>query len=520
MVIAHLPQKTAGLLVFSFLLCGVSAAHGAEHSQLWGSSGELWSPASRLPDFSYAGYQRGERTLPRAAAQANVKDFGARGDGQTDDTDAFRKAVETAAGKTILVPAGKYVITDFVTIRSSGTVLRGEGPDRSVLYFPKPLEAVKPNLGATTSGRPTSNYSWSGGFVEVRGDFSKGALSAAAAPASRGDLELVVDHPDRFAAGDEVRLVLRDTPDNSLARYLYAEDSGPVDNLEGKLSATFLARVVAVDEAGRRVRFDRPLRWDVRLAWEPQLFSAQSDVEEVGIEGLAFEFPVTPYEGHFTEQGYNAIAFRGVRNCWVRNVAVRHADSGMFVHGHNVTLSGILIESERRPGPDRNSTGHHGVTLSGTDCLLTDFELRTRFIHDITMTRGSAGNVTMNGRAVDLALDHHRYAPHANLFTNLDAGEGRRLFQSGGGARLGWHCAAWETFWNIRAQQPQRWPGAGSREPWSCSLINLVGLSTQESSTLDRDGRWFEALSPDRLSPPNLYEAQLGRRLQQPVAAP
>jgi hypothetical protein len=519
MFLAQLPKRAACLLAWASVTWGAASAGAQEFSQLWGEHGELWSTASRLPDFSYAGYGRGERPIPAAPAQANVKDFGARGDGQSDDTVAFRRAVDAAAGKTILVPAGKYVITDFVTIRASGTVLQGEGPERSVLYFPTPLETIKPNPGATTTGRPTSNYSWSGGFIEVRGEFSDRPLSQVTTSSARGERELAVDHPECFRAGLEVRLVVRDTPDNSLARCLYAGDSGPVDNLEGKLAATFLARVVDVEEKARRLRLDRPLRWDVRLEWDPQLYSAESSVEEVGIEGLAFEFPVTPYAGHFTEQGYNAIALRGVRNCWVRDVAIRHSDSGVFVSGHNVTLSGIVLESERRSDGERNSTGHHGVTLGGTDCLLSDFDFGTRFIHDITMTRGSAGNVAMNGRGVDLALDHHRYAPHANLFTNLDAGEGSRLFQSGGGAELGWHCGAWETFWNIRTRQPQRWPGAGSREPWSCDRINLVGVVTQEPSRLDPQGRWLETIAPERLSPPNLYEAQLAARLKARTAA-
>jgi hypothetical protein len=421
------------------VLASAAASFAGEPSQLWGERGERWSADARLPDFSYAGYHRGQRPLPTLEPQANVKDFGARGDGRSDDTAAFQRAVKEAAGKAILVPAGKYVITDAVVIEDSGTVLVGEGPQRSVLYFPTPLEEIRPNRGATTSGRPTSNYSWSGGFFEIRGDLADRPLSAVTAPAKRGDEALAVDAADRLRPGEDVRLVLRDTRDNSLAVHLYAGDSGPVENLNGRLTETFLARVVSVDKSQGRVRLDRPLRCDVRPEWKPQLFPAASGVEEAGIEGLAFEFPVTPYEGHFTELGYNAIALRSARNCWVRNVVIRHADSGIFANGHNVTLTGVVLESDRRQDSGRGSTGHHGVTLSGTDCLLEDFDFRTRFIHDITVTRGSAGNVVMNGRGVDLALDHHRNAPHANLYTNIDAGEGRRLFQSGGGAKLGWH---------------------------------------------------------------------------------
>ena len=150
------------------LECGTgffAVAAGDETSALWGRAGERWEPAGRLPDFSYAGYQRGESPLPERTPDVSVTDFGAVGDGRIDDTAAFQKALLEAQGKTIGIPAGRYVITDILTISESSTVLQGAGPQLTVLYVPKPLESIRPNMGATTTGQPTSNYSWSGGIV-------------------------------------------------------------------------------------------------------------------------------------------------------------------------------------------------------------------------------------------------------------------------------------------------------------------------------------------------------------------
>jgi hypothetical protein len=50
--------------------------------------------------------------MAQPAAQFNVKNFGAAGDGQRTDTDAINKAIQTASdsgGGTVLVPAGTYV---------------------------------------------------------------------------------------------------------------------------------------------------------------------------------------------------------------------------------------------------------------------------------------------------------------------------------------------------------------------------------------------------------------------------
>ena len=51
----------------------------------------------------------------------SVEDFGAVGDGVTDDTVAIRKAVET--GNNVYFPTGKYLVTEQITVSSSGQTL-------------------------------------------------------------------------------------------------------------------------------------------------------------------------------------------------------------------------------------------------------------------------------------------------------------------------------------------------------------------------------------------------------------
>jgi hypothetical protein len=496
------------LVIDGIVACPSHAAQpDARTSLLWGEGGERWDPAGRLTDFSYAGYHRGERPLPGRNADVSVKDFGAVGDGKADDTAAFQRAVKAAGGKVIAIPPGRYVITDIIDLDESGTVLQGAGPQQTTLYVPVPLEKIRSNMGATTGGRPTSNYSWSGGILWARGSDDSTLLAKVTAAARRGETELAVDRPERFSAGDFVRLDQLDDTNGTMTAHQYGGDPGDFRLLQ-RVRQSWTARVVSVDRDAKRLVLDRPLRTDVRPAWQPTLYPARSSVEEVGIEHLAFEFPVEPYMGHFTELGYNAIAFTGVRNSWVRNIEIRQADSGMFISGGNNTVTGVTWISDRRRDPARNATGHHGITLSGTDLLLDDFDFRTKFIHDITMSRGSAGNVVMGGRGEDLTFDHHKYANHANLFTDIDAGVGTNIFMSGGGAKLGRHCGAWTTWWNIRTQRPVRFPAG-----WAPDLINLVGVVATDPSITDAEGRWFEVFEPGQLAPQNLYEAQRQRRL-------
>ncbi len=119
-------------------------------------------------------------------------------------------------------------------------------------------------------------------------------------------------------------------------------------------------------------------------------------VRESGVENLCFEFPNTPYKGHFTELGYNAIAMSKVADCWARNIRIVNADSGIFPSGVFCTIQGVTLESARATEKERNATGHHGICLEGDDNLVTDFHFKTRFMHEITV-QGSAGNVCARG---------------------------------------------------------------------------------------------------------------------------
>jgi hypothetical protein len=432
-------------------------------------------------------------------------DFGAKGDGETDDTEAFRNALATVERGAIEIPPGRYRITDILEINRPSVVLSGAGPDRTILYFPKTLTDVRPDWGATITGERTSNYSWSGGFVWLRGDYQEKTLVPIRGTATRGDNAVPVASTAAFRVGQTVVLRLSDDAENSLAYHLYSGDPGPVDNLKGTTKASLVCRITAIEP--ERIVFDRPLRFDIRPEWKPEVRSFEPSVTESGVENLCFEFPVTEYGGHFTELGYNPLAFSSVAHCWARNIRIVNADSGPMITGHFNTLQGVVYESARTPDKTGN-TGHHGIYLGGGDNLFTDFDIRMRFIHDVTVSR-TEGNVISRGKGVDLCLDHHRRAPYENLFTDLDAGAGTRLWQCGGGAALGKHSGTRETFWNIRAARPLAYPPPNFGPP----TMNLVGLHTDEPTVAEPGGKWFEAVAPARLEPQNLHEAQLRRRL-------
>src|SRR5262245_30653595 len=101
-------QCLLSLPTFSGMETPVAQAATSFTSELWGSQGEDWSPSSRLPDFSHAGYHSGDKAIPTVPVRTNVKDFGATGNGSTDDTAAFQRALAATSNGALYIPAGRY----------------------------------------------------------------------------------------------------------------------------------------------------------------------------------------------------------------------------------------------------------------------------------------------------------------------------------------------------------------------------------------------------------------------------
>jgi hypothetical protein len=159
-----------------------------------------------------------------------VKDFGAVGDGSTDDSAAFLKAINESGGKVIAVPPGRYLITEIVEIRQSGTVLQGAGSERSVLVCPRPLHEIRPSPRENHPAK--SRYSWSGGMVWIVGsEFGYDTITAIESTAKRGDTAIELPKPGAgLKIGQTVIISVTDNDQLSLIRYLYAADRDNISN--------------------------------------------------------------------------------------------------------------------------------------------------------------------------------------------------------------------------------------------------------------------------------------------------
>lgn len=100
------------------------------------ASGNVSTVATTAGDASSMIYQAGytgsvQRTVENKLDEAvSVKDFGAKGDGSTDDTAAFNLAIASGAG-AIYIPSGTYKVSSTIAVDRDITIF-GDGPTTKI----------------------------------------------------------------------------------------------------------------------------------------------------------------------------------------------------------------------------------------------------------------------------------------------------------------------------------------------------------------------------------------------------
>jgi hypothetical protein len=453
-------------------------------SRHYGRGGELWKPEGRITEAGYAGYHTGLDPIPVVPGPMKlVTEFGAKGDDDQDDTAAFRAAIAGTNGGVLLVPAGRYLITkQLMIVDKSNFVLRGEGMGKSILYFPRPLSEV---------GETGSSWSFNGGFMHVGGSDQGPLLAMVTTNAPRGARELKVSATAGIKAGDWVRIIQTDAGGSLLRAFyggMHPGNAGEDGNTE---VFRFYSKVEAVGDGS--ITLERHLPVEVDTRWKPQVRAVMPTTREVGIENLTLEMAPMRYPGHFNERGYNGIYYIGAHDSWVRDVQIVNAELGISIYrSYFCTVTGVVLDSTVS---GQSTIGHHGLNSArGSDILFTRFELKQRYVHDLTVDGYALGTVWSKGKGVDMNMDHHGRAPNGTLWTDLDLGRATRAFDNGGAGNRLPPTGAYTTVWNVHGDRAIEFPpssygplmtfvgsgGGGGNSSWSVENIPQASLCQRD----------------------------------------
>ncbi|MEO0469915.1 MAG: T9SS type A sorting domain-containing protein [Bacteroidota bacterium] len=287
---------------------------------------------NKIPDFSHAGYRGGGIDLPMvpnrvtigpiagdntAHIQAAIDSISAL----TPDTDGYRGAV--------LLDTGRYEIQGTLTISANGVVLRGSGNGAD-----PSMNTVLAGVGNVPSKRTILVV---GGGTDTRweGRVPNTSSFLTSEIVYVGDRQIRVEHPEYYAAGDNV--VINHPCTNE---WLQAIDDGGVvaDNAWtfGSQPLTFNRRIVSIDDS--TLTLDVPLYNTLNKSLSPSFvykYDRAGLVTEVGVENLRIEIETTgpTDEAH----AWNALALTQVEDAWVTNCTFLHFG-----------LAGILTQTATR----------------------------------------------------------------------------------------------------------------------------------------------------------------------------
>jgi len=272
---------------------------------------------------------------------------------------------------------------------------------------------------------------------------------------------------------------------------------------------------------GDKVSIKDPLLHDVKPEWYC-CFAEWEHIEEVGIENIAFEFPLYPDMPHHCEEGNNAVYLTSLMNGWVRNVRFLNADSGVLTDD----ISNVTIENVRTHG---GKTAHYSVSMGEVrNVLIRNLKVENRVHHPLSFnTRASKCVFTDCEVETAPILDQHSGANQQNLFDNIKVYVDDPvhktykfgLFKTGGSSLWFPAHGAFSTFYNIDiifANVPEKTDKPielfGAKEGVSARLI---GIHANHPVVIDYKPNAHKELINRKPAIPSLYEYQLNKRMKQ-----
>jgi len=314
----------------------------------------------------------------------SLADYDAAGDGQSDDTQAFKDAINdfSSYGGILVIPAGDYLITEKLQT-SKPIIFRGKGKNQTKLYF---------DLGGKGDNCITIASYTRGTFYDVQSGYSKGST------------ELVVEYPARFKRADFLEILQDNDPE-----LMYTESNWNQSWAQDAVGQ--IVRLSHID--GNKLVLESPLHFDYQPAMHPRVRTVGMIVN-AGIENLYIE-RLDAGDGH-------TIALGQVADSRVQDI---ESNNTFRTHVFIERSIGCLVTRNYLHHSHDYGDGGHGygtdIITHTTDCLITD-NIYEHLRHSMMTHVGTSGNVFAYNFSVnrepkklcDISL-HGHYA-NFNLF--------------------------------------------------------------------------------------------------------
>lgn len=467
-----------------------------------------------LPDFSYVGYQQGEKGIPTITNYKvfDVTTFGAKPDDGISDKEAIQKAIDAAnknGSGIVFFPKGRFLVnedadgTKSIISKKSNIIFRGSGSGvgGTELYMKNTLPPADPAKMWTVP--PLFIFS-SGGS-----DKNIGTVTSAAAI---GDFTIELNTTEGLEAGDWIFLKLLDNDKDLIAAELKTQKVEPTWTylVEKGIDVKVYHQIKSV--INNKLILKTPILYtiDPKYKWQVSKFA---NSEEVGIEDIAFvgnwKEKFVHHRSWQDDSGYTMLRISRTTNSWMRNCRFTDCSVAAIVtQSANISVLSCTIDG---------NAGHEAICSNGsTNVLIANCIDKASQWHSFGSSHGAMNTVIWNCKYPSTTcFESHASQPRNTL---LDGVEGGLLNGRAGGAleNMPNHMQGL-VLWNYTQTNEsysdfEFWPDSKVFQWWKIPMPVVVGF-TSKGTTFKKEQLGPSESLDKAVEPNSLYLAQLKLRL-------
>jgi hypothetical protein len=468
---------------------------------------------SVLPDFSYAGYQNGEKEIPTITNYKifDVTTFGAIANDEISDKIAVQKAI-TAANSNgsgiVFFPKGRFLVNEDgdeptkIISKGSRIIFRGSGSGTggTELFMKNTLPPADPAKMWTVP--PLFTFT-SGGSDKKIGDVTQSAQI--------GSFELKISSTEGLKSGDWIILKILDNNKELIEAELGENKVNPTwTYLVNKgINVKVFYQIKEINS--QTITLSAPISYtiDSKYKWEIYKFA---NSEEIGIENIAFvgnwKEKFVHHRSWQDDSGFTILNFSRATNSWITNCRFTDCSvAAVVLQSANVSVLNCKVTG---------NGGHEAITSNAsTNVLIAKCIDQASQWHSFGSSHGSMNTVILKCiYPATTCFESHASQPRNTL---LDQVEGGLMKNRAGGAleNMPNHMQGlvmWNyTQLNEATKNFEFWPTTDVW--WKIPKPIIVGYKSKGTTfKLEQLGH-SESLD-EMVEPASIYEAQLILRLK------
>ena len=468
---------------------------------------------SVLPDFSYAGYQNGEKEIPNITNYKvfDVTAFGAIANDTLSDKIAIQNAI-TAANKNgsgiVFFPKGRFLVNENedapnkIISKGGNIIFRGSGSGigGTELFMKNTLPPADPAKMWTVP--PLFTFT-SGGADKKIGNVTE--------PAKIGSFDLKLNTTEGLKPGDWIILKLLDNSKELIQNELGSNELSPTwTNLINKgINVKVFYQIKKINK--ETITLAAPISYNIDSKYNWEVFKFANS-QEVGIENIAF---VGNWKDQFVhhrswkdDSGFTMLNFSRLTNSWIKECRFTDCSvAAIVLQSANVSVLNCKVTG---------NGGHEAITSNAsTNVLIAKCTDEASQWHSFGSSHGSMNTVVYKCTyPATTCFESHASQPRNTL---LDQVEGGLMKNRAGGAEENMpnHMQGL-VLWNYNQTNEARknfefW--SKTEVYWKIPKPIIVGYKSK-GTTFDLEQLGHSEILDGKAEPASLYEAQLKLRLK------